>query len=460
MTPYLHFSLIFLFLPNLILSQEFHTPCNPSLNQTCTPGKFLACLNNSCDCEDPENQIYDAVEAQCVIVAGKPCVPEYSPDIPLCIQGAECNPDTNTCQCSKGFYETELNICSYTIGRTCQESRDCDGANGLVCSEGVCRCPNSSFIWQMEYGCVNTAELATNNSTPTTTTTTTDPSPIIFVNKPINPPISDNMVSNENMVPVSEEVQTTTPAGNVDENPTTFPLEQEDRDGFPSTTRRSPLANFVNQVIPPILNPLNPNHPFRPARPTFVPASQFMQPALQQQQQQQQTQQTTTHPITHLHPNVVPNNFHAPRPLPANIASPPIPQRPLRPGDIFNLRRVLHPIKRFLFPRLFAPREAQPGDVELPSPIYIAVASINRILPILRVIDYQMAPVLQNLAAITRPRYLDNFIGQDNLNYQQQQYHQGQVQQLGRTDDYFTEEELAQVQSKRRRNPLFSNLLL
>lgn len=184
-----------------ISAQEYLSECDTS-SKPCAKDKFLTCISNKCQCEDPLNQMYEPKTGSCVIMAARKCGGlsstaelldprslENIKTFPSCGSNAICDSETSTCLCRKGYYHNEsVGACELSFGRSCinedsiifnsepdpskgNGSRTnsssslpsstskisfliCDKSLGLHCgSEGICKCRDQA-AWKIDQGCV------------------------------------------------------------------------------------------------------------------------------------------------------------------------------------------------------------------------------------------------------------------------------------------------------------------
>lgn len=145
------------------------------------------------------------------------------------------------------------------------------------------------------------------------------------------------------------------------------------------------LERLLNQVLTPATgnSQIQPNQNvggFATPSPILAPSNNILGAGVPQPQYQYQG-----------NVNTYPTIWNQPQP-PSLFSS-------LFPFPFFRFfRNFLEPFKRRMFPNL-----ADSGYT-FPSPIYLAASAVKGFLPVLRALDQQFAPVLENVITLTKPR--------------------------------------------------------
>jgi len=244
----------------------------------------------------------------------------------------------------------------------------------------------------------------------------------------------------------TEDSNTTPPATDegVEEMMETTTTRGDTGDRFGGGTKKpmGAFQDFLNKVVPPILleNPFNKKQ---------KPIGTFSDP--QQINSGLNSGEKMAQPIM--------QNVFNPPSLPSGVANPSSSLPTAGPLHLLNIRRFTRPLKRFFFPRLFSEDEKAGTVAELPfpSPIWLMVSSINQVLPVLRVIDHQMAPGLRYLQAITRPKYLDKLFGGDLNDQIRVGRHVLPTKKSRRRHPFYMLEDMGKV--RQNENPYFPSLV-
>lgn len=117
-----------------------------SCDADCDERQLLTCSQNSsiCECMQPTSMFYDKNQGKCVGRAGFPCT-RYGSEF-HCLPHAECNRASKSCNCEKGYFETENGSCSIMAkyGDSCSSKRPCDRSSGMACMEKTVSSSGSS----------------------------------------------------------------------------------------------------------------------------------------------------------------------------------------------------------------------------------------------------------------------------------------------------------------------------
>lgn len=156
----------FLILFFTVLSPEVHArtvrfgePCNKS--NICNTSGFLHCVNNVCQCVNPENMVYDHVRSICVSRPGDTCLfdtggdskkGEKFPETTECDRNSHCAED-KICTCDIDFILSNNGSCvpNRVYGETClmdpEGNHNCRPDRYLRCVEGRCGCEEAQAFY-------------------------------------------------------------------------------------------------------------------------------------------------------------------------------------------------------------------------------------------------------------------------------------------------------------------------
>jgi len=128
---------------------SYGEPCSSMIR--CSSKSWLACVNNTCTCAQPQTMIYNSQLETCVSNSGERCKFELMGMAVVetigCVENAECS-EHGICSCAPGYFETLNRTCSpeKTFGDDCSLVNKCSSklCNALS-NTHYARCHKKSF---------------------------------------------------------------------------------------------------------------------------------------------------------------------------------------------------------------------------------------------------------------------------------------------------------------------------
>lgn len=140
----------------------YSSPCQIE-NDLCDPHAFLECNRetNSCQCKRGFETVYDPIEKTCRLIHDRPC--ESNPRSQKCDPNAMCtivDPGINftRCKCIDGFNPNKEQLCYLGYKESCsslEKENKCDPDGHLICKFDsdlgqICTCPSNNNTYSSE----------------------------------------------------------------------------------------------------------------------------------------------------------------------------------------------------------------------------------------------------------------------------------------------------------------------
>lgn len=155
---------------------SFGDSCNR--RKECDASAGLRCLKGSCQCQNPDGQVFSAKLGLCAVKIGRRCGPDdesesnnstinndhENPEDSVCVDNGECKKLKlrKWCRCKDGFMPNAggsscVSVAKY--GESCSLNEPCEKRSGTECIEGRCVCPfgDHQYFDALERRCISYA---------------------------------------------------------------------------------------------------------------------------------------------------------------------------------------------------------------------------------------------------------------------------------------------------------------